>query len=266
MARPPVPAASWLVAAVLAIAGLALVAGFFRVCECPDCGGYLRVKGTTPEEEQQGWLTHRSDLGCPRCGDQGKVSWFNSRSGAGVDPDVARLARVAVWPHADPDGARQALENLAARNGEPRGYLTWVGTQSGISWEGRFARSEGVDYFIAALTPNAYSNQEAEAPVRLLLLSLKGEVLDRLDGFCPTYTSCCTFGAQILPGADADGAWIQVDFNQHFGSNRDKIPFRILRGGQTIKRSDGEDLATARGPGGGFRVRIRSGQFVVLKM
>lgn len=249
--------------------GAALLLGFFRWIDCPDCGGYLRIRGKNPEEALQGRLTRRLDLGCPRCEDCGRISWFNLQFRRGVEPRIARLARSAIWPHDDRNGAEEVLGDLGERNGSNRHeYLDWVGRvgphEHYLDWQGRFAYSEGKVYFIVALTPMSYSNLDADAPVRLLLLSLGGEVLDRLDGSCLHDGGSFTFQPHILSSIADDGTWVQIGFRQHFGANRERIPFRILHGGRTLEFPDGEELPGAWGPGGGCRVGIQSDRFIVL--
>jgi hypothetical protein len=193
-----------LILAVVVLTGLGVAGSGIRYKPCLTC------------DDLSLWLRHHSSrishrtnprVGCPDCGDRGKVSLFRSWMPSRVSPSIAALVRAFKDPTAGQEPIR-ALRRVVEENGPA--FSRFLDDAFDV-----FHGCKGVEFLEAeqklygVVFVGSGSNTLGTIGVSTILLSAEGRVLDFID-LTWNYQHGPLRDYVLVPAA-ADGAQILID-------------------------------------------------------
>lgn len=196
---------AWLILAVVVLTGLGVAGSTIRYKPCHTCDDLsLWLRHHSPR------ISHRTNprVGCPDCGDRGKVSLLRSWMPSRVSPSIGALVRAFKDPTAGQEPIR-ALRRVVEENGPA--YSRFLEDAFQV-----FHGCEGVEFldaeqklYVVVFVGSGVNTPPGTHGVSTILLSAKGRVLDFID---------LTWNHQhgplrdyVLVPAAADGAQILID-------------------------------------------------------
>lgn len=182
----------WLVGAIILLTSLGIAGTIVPLRPCGICDG-LALKSTPA-----------SRVDCPDCGDRGKVSVFRALMGHRVAESVGGVVRSCR----NPESALLLLKTAIEADGKTPGTFLFENSSAIPAIAPRFVVANERRYLILLIRWPAPSGGYTEG-VSVLLLSLEGSVLDRVDVLYSAFDT--ELAATVLDAPAPDGGRITIN-------------------------------------------------------